>query len=89
MKWLTRLAATPPAYLSERLSYLYYAKKICLTEPSTARLVLKKAATKFDRQLDYRFADKISQIIVMTYESPMKAKGMIDALIIEMRSTVE
>jgi len=86
MKWLTRLASTPPAYLTERISDLSYAKKLCLTEPGKSILVLKKVAKQLDDQLDARFADKVSQVIVLMRDSPMRAKNMIEAIIYEMRS---
>lgn len=87
MKWLTRLASTPPAYLTERISDLSYARKLCLTEPSKAILVLKKVAAHLDDQLDSHLADKVAQIIVMVRDSPSRARMMIDGLMIEMRRT--
>jgi hypothetical protein len=87
MKWLTKLASTPPAYLTERISDLSYARKLCLTEPTKSISVLKKVASQFDQQLNPNFSDKVAQIIVMMRDSPMKAKSMIDGLIFEMRNT--
>ena len=85
MKWLTKFASNPPAYFTERISDLSYAKKLCLTEPSRSISVLKKVASQFDQHLNPNFADKVAQIIVMMRDSPMKAKMMIDGLIFEMR----
>jgi len=85
MKWFTKLASTPPPYTAERISDLSYARKLCLTEPSEAIVVLRRVSTRLEKYLNHYLADKVAQIIPVLRDNPNHAREMIDSVIVEMR----